>query len=113
MHIVGFSCKSRFCSSCGKIYAENWALNLKEQLFDVQHIHAVFSLPTGFCRDFFFSHRFKLQDLAKAAYQSLKYVFKKSGIHSLELLLIFIHFQEILIGILIFIVFLLMVDIKK
>jgi len=31
----------------------------------------------------------------------------------LELLLIFIHFQEILIGILIFIVFLLMVDIKK
>gem|GEM_PF-2204342 len=29
MHIVGFSCKSRFCSSCGKIYAENWALNLK------------------------------------------------------------------------------------
>ena len=46
------------------------------------HIHAVFSLPTGFCRDFFFSHRFKLQDLAKAAYQSLKYVFKKSGIHS-------------------------------
>ncbi len=79
---VGFSCKSRFCSSCGKIYAENWALNLKEQLFDVQHIHAVFSLPTGFCRDFFFSHRFKLQDLAKAAYQSLKYVFKKSGIHS-------------------------------
>lgn len=82
MHIVGFSCKSRFCSSCGKIYAENWALNLKGQLFDVQHIHAVFSLPTGFCRDFFFSHRFKLQDLAKAAYQSLKYVFKKSGIHS-------------------------------
>lgn len=31
----------------------------------------------------------------------------------LELLLIFIHFQEILIGTLIFIVFLLMVDIKK
>ena len=31
----------------------------------------------------------------------------------LELLLIFIHFQEILIGTLIFIVFLLMIDIKK
>ncbi|WP_078694942.1 transposase zinc-binding domain-containing protein [Cetobacterium ceti] len=23
MHIVGFSCKSRFCTSCGKIYAQN------------------------------------------------------------------------------------------
>lgn len=82
MHIVGFSCKSRFCSSCGKIYAESWALKLKDELLDVEHIHATFSLPDGFCRNFFFYNRHKLADLANAAHQSLKYSFKKLGIHS-------------------------------
>lgn len=82
IHTIPFSCKSRFCSSCGKIYAENWALNLQDSLIDSTHIHAVFSLPTGFIRDFFFKRRFKLADLANAAYKALKYAFKKVGIYS-------------------------------
>ena len=82
IHTIPFSCKSRFCSSCGKTYAENWALKLQDSLINTTHIHAVFSLPTGFIRDFFFKHRFKLADLATAAYKALKYAFKKVGIYS-------------------------------
>lgn len=82
MHIVGFSCKSRFCTSCGKIYAQNWAFKLKEELLNVPHMHATFSLPTGFCRNFFFHNRSKLSDLANAAHQALKYTLRKLGIYS-------------------------------
>jgi len=41
-HKTPFSCKSRFCSSCGRIYAENWANNVADSLIGCQHRHAVF-----------------------------------------------------------------------
>ena len=77
-HITPFSCKSRFCPSCGKIYAENWALNIKDQLINATHIHATFSLPKGFVRN----HRHKLKNLAHAAYEALQYSFRKLGVLS-------------------------------
>ena len=77
---VPFSCKSRFCSSCGKIYAENWANQLSTQLFNVPHLHMTLSLPKGPVRDFFFKNRFLLKDLAEAANQSIKYSFNKFGV---------------------------------
>lgn len=79
---VGFSCKSRFCTSCGKIYTQNCAFKLKEEFLNVPHVHATFSLPTGFYRNFFFHNRSKLGDLANAAHQALKYTLRKLGIHS-------------------------------
>lgn len=85
IHLSPFSCKSRFCPSCGKIYAENWALSLNDQLLDVAHVHATFSLPYGFCRDFFFFNRSKLSELAFAAQQAIKYTFNKLGILSFGL----------------------------
>jgi len=39
------TCKSKFCSSCGKIYAEKWALKLSSQLIDKKHKHIIFTLP--------------------------------------------------------------------
>ena len=30
IHKTPFSCKSRLCSSCGKIYAEKWADDIKD-----------------------------------------------------------------------------------
>jgi hypothetical protein len=39
------TCKSKFCSSCGKIYAEKWAHKLSSQLIDKPHKHLLFTLP--------------------------------------------------------------------
>lgn len=39
------SCKSKFCSSCGKIYAEKWALKLSKDLIDEKHRHIIFTIP--------------------------------------------------------------------
>ena len=39
------TCKSKFCSSCGKIYAEKWASKLSSQLIDQKHRHVIFTLP--------------------------------------------------------------------
>jgi|LGVF01.1.fsa_nt_gb hypothetical protein len=39
------TCKSKFCSSCGKIYAEKWAHKLSSQLIDKKHKHILFTLP--------------------------------------------------------------------
>ena len=85
--IVPFTCKSKFCPSCGVIYAEKWAQSLHAQLFNVKHLHITFSLPTGFIRDFFFKHNFELRALADAAYSSIKYTFKKIGIYQVGVII--------------------------
>ncbi len=42
---VGFSCKSRVCSSCGKVHADDWATQLSSRLFNVVHRDITFTLP--------------------------------------------------------------------
>jgi Putative transposase/Transposase zinc-binding domain len=39
------SCKSRVCSSCGKVYADEWAQQLTSRMFNVTHRHITFTLP--------------------------------------------------------------------
>lgn len=80
IHKTPFSCKSRFCSSCGRNYSDNWSNNIANSLIDCHHRHATFSLPNGWIRDFFFNHRNLLKELAEASYLALKYSFKKLGI---------------------------------
>jgi len=42
---VAFSCKSRVCSSCGKVHADEWAEQLSSRLWHVTHRHVTFTLP--------------------------------------------------------------------
>ena len=42
---VPFTCKSRFCPSCGNLYNMQRANALAERLFDVPHRHVVFTIP--------------------------------------------------------------------
>lgn len=44
-HIVGFSCKSRFCPSCGKRYVDNWVEGQVDKILEVSHRHLVFTVP--------------------------------------------------------------------
>ncbi len=40
-HVVAFTCKSRFCSSCGKKYVDNWVEKQVKNILDVSHRHIV------------------------------------------------------------------------
>lgn len=42
---VGFTCKSRFCTSCGKVYTDNWVNKMLGNLINVRHRHMVFTIP--------------------------------------------------------------------
>lgn len=41
---VAFTCKSRFCTSCGKVYVDNRAEALSNSLIKVNHRHMVFTI---------------------------------------------------------------------
>jgi len=42
---VPHTCKSRFCSSCGKIAVDNWVKNSISKFPDIKYRHIVFTLP--------------------------------------------------------------------
>ena len=42
---VFFTCKSRFCTSCGKIYVDNWVKKMTAEILDKPHRHLVFTIP--------------------------------------------------------------------
>jgi hypothetical protein len=44
-HIVGFSCKNRFCPSCDKRYVDNWVGVQVYKIFEVSYRHLVFTVP--------------------------------------------------------------------
>jgi hypothetical protein len=42
---VCFSCKSRVCSACGKVHADEWAAQMSSRMFNVTHRHITFTVP--------------------------------------------------------------------
>jgi hypothetical protein len=58
-HLVGLSCKSRFCASCGHKYRDARSIEIQKKLINVTHRHFVFSVPFELrplfwkCRDLF------------------------------------------------------------
>lgn len=43
--VIPHTCKSRFCSSCGKIKTDQWIENAMSQFLDVPYHHIVFTMP--------------------------------------------------------------------
>jgi hypothetical protein len=41
---VCFSCKSRVCSSCGKVHADEWGEKMSSRMFNVTHRHITFTV---------------------------------------------------------------------
>lgn len=75
---IGFTCKSRFCTSCGKIYTDNWIDNMLGNLINVKHRHIVFTIPEEL-RKFFGIDRQRLKILPKCAARAVM-----SWMHSLN-----------------------------
>lgn len=73
---LGFTCKSRFCSSCGKIYVDERAEKMSNTLIKVKHRHMVFTVPEEL-RIYFRQDRKRLSLLPQIAYDVLKRYFKQ------------------------------------
>ena len=63
---VGFTCKSRFCTSCGKIYVDNWVESMLSKLIKTKHRHMVFTIPEEL-REVFQRERYLLGLLPQCA----------------------------------------------
>lgn len=67
---VGFTCKIRFSTSCGKIYVDNWIGNMLGNLINVKHRHIVFTIPEEL-REYFQRDRQKLKILPKCVEKAI------------------------------------------
>jgi hypothetical protein len=69
--IVPFTCKSRFCSSCGKIYTDKWVEKMSREMVDVSHRHVVMTIPEEL-RSYFYWNRDLIRILIDSAAQVMK-----------------------------------------
>lgn len=78
--IIPFTCKSRFCPSCGYKYREERTLEIKKKCIDTKHRHMVFTISDKL-RKFFQIDRSLIDDLFEAVnltFKDLEYEFKKN-----------------------------------
>ncbi|WP_139904953.1 IS91 family transposase [Clostridium thermarum] len=67
----GFTCKSRFCTSCGKVYVDNRVEELLGKLIKTKHRHMVFTIPEQL-RVYFGQNRKLLSILTEYAASAIK-----------------------------------------
>lgn len=72
--LVAFTCKSRFCPSCGVAYTDRWVDNMREKMFSVAHRHVVFTIPEEL-RIVFAKNRKLLKVLSDTAAHVIKWSF--------------------------------------
>ena len=76
---VKHSCKSRFCSSCGKIAAEKWAEKSLTSMLDVEYAHLFFTLPQEFRIWILYNRKILLDVLFRAVRETLLDYTQKRG----------------------------------
>jgi hypothetical protein len=86
-YIHGFTCKSKFCSKCGRKYSLEWSDKQVDNMLNVTHRHAVFAIPEEL-RNYFYKKRELLKNLQDAVYGVLSnyYENKVSGNHQVGLI---------------------------
>ena len=74
---IPFTCKSRFCNSCGKPLSDIWINHLTSRRpKHLQYYHLAFTIPEEL-RNFFKRHRKVLKKLPQVASNSVIYFFQK------------------------------------
>jgi hypothetical protein len=71
---VPFTCKSRFCNTCGAKYSKDRALSMSAKLLKCAHRHVVFTIPEEL-RKYFACDRTLLNLLFKAASDTIFFDF--------------------------------------
>ena len=74
---VGFSCKSRFCARCGKLYTDDWLEKTSEKIANVEHRHLVFTIPKEF-RALVYWNRELLKELATLVVKTIEVEFGRN-----------------------------------
>ena len=78
-HIICYTCKSRFCPSCGAKATRARAYRISKSTLDVNHRHMVFTIDDRL-RDYFWIHQEWLRFLFDAANEAIFYTFNKTTI---------------------------------
>lgn len=74
---VGFTCKSKFCNKCGRLYTMKWAEKQEKNMLRVGHRHSVFTMPDEL-RNFFYSRKELLKELQDGVYNVINYWYNKN-----------------------------------
>lgn len=69
-HMIGFSCNSRLCPTCGKKYKEQRTVKVSEKCLNISHRQFVFTIPDDL-RDYFILDRNLLNVLFDAVKETL------------------------------------------
>lgn len=57
---IGFTCKSRFCLRCAKVYTDNWINKMEETIFPwISHRHVILTIPGSLWEYFHDAELFK------------------------------------------------------
>lgn len=75
-HIICYTCKSRFCTSCGTKMTKARAIRIAKSTLDVQHRHMVFTIDERL-RKYFYFHKDWLHFLFDAASEAIIYTFNR------------------------------------
>ena len=95
---VGFTCKCRFCTSCGKRYVDEWVEKTERQkdrktvksIFDVAHRHLVFTIPEEL-RKIIFSDRMLIRIMMDCASKAAVEVLQSKGVDAVPGILSVVH----------------------
>ena len=87
---VPFTCKCRFCTSCGKVYIDKWVDQTVRSLFDVAHRHLVFTIPEQL-RDIIFMDRSIIKIMMDCAAQTALEVLQSKGVDAVPGILAIVH----------------------
>lgn len=75
---VAFTCKGRFCTSCGKKYIDEWVNKTVKGIINVAHRHIVFTIPQEL-RDKIFTNRKLIKVMMDCASRSALEVLQSRG----------------------------------
>lgn len=87
---VPFTCKSRFCTSCGKKYVDEWVNRTVAELIDVAHRHIVFTIPEEL-REIIYRNRLLLKVMMDCASRTALEVLQSRGTDAIPGILTIVH----------------------
>lgn len=87
---VPFTCKCRFCTSCGRRYIDEWVEKTVKNIFDVPHRHLVFTIPQEL-REIIFNNRLLIKDMADCASKAAMEALQSRGVDAVPGILSIVH----------------------
>ena len=87
---VSFTCKSRFCTSCGKKYVDEWVNKTVDKIINVAHRHIVFTIPEELRRSVF-NMLFLIRVMSDCASKTALEVLQSQGSEAIPGILAVVH----------------------